>query len=246
MGVREYWFAVKERLKAVEEDISAIQNAARVIYTALKAGRRVFIFGCAHSVILAEEMFYRAGGLVFWNPIHAPGLTMDTRPISYTTYVERLEGYGRVIVERSGIGKGDILIIVSTSGRNPVPVDAALAAKEKGATVIALTSLEYSQNVQSRHSSGKKVYEIADIVLDNHAPFGDASVEVPERGLKYGAVSGILGIYILRAIEAEIIDFMLQEGWEPPVFRSSNLPTITSDEHNRRLIEQYRNQITYE
>lgn len=246
MGAREYWEEVKKRLAQSESEINNIQLAADIIYKALQEGGRVFIFGCAHSAILAEEMFYRAGGLVFWNPIHAPGLTMDIRPITYTTNIERMEGYGAVIVEKSKITSKDVVIVVSTSGRNPVPVEFALAAKEKGAKVITITSLEYSRQVDSRHSTGKKVYEIADLVLDNHAPLGDAVVEIPGRGLRYGAVSTITGIYLLRAIEAEIVDRMLKDGWEPPIFQSSNLPGVTAHQHNRELIERYRQQITYE
>lgn len=246
MGAREYWEQVQKRLAQIESEISNVKQAADIIYKALQEGGRVFIFGCAHSVILAEEMFYRAGGLVFWNPIHAPGLTMDTKPITYTTNIERIEGYGAVIAEKNKINDKDVVIVVSTSGRNPVPVEFALAAKEKGAKVIAITSLEYSRQVVSRHSTGKKVYEIADLVLDNHAPLGDAVVEIPGRGLRYGAVSTITGIYLLRAIEAEIIERMLKNGWEPPIFQSSNLPGITADQYNRSLMERYRQQITYE
>lgn len=246
MGALEYWEQVKRRLALVEQDLASIQQAADIVYCTLKAGGRVFVFGCAHSAILAEEMFYRAGGLVFWNPIHAPGLTMDVRPISYTTSLERIEGYGTTIVDKNGITDRDVVIVVSTSGRNPVPIEVALAAKQRGAKVIALTSLEYSQNVVSRHSSGKKLYEIADLVLDNHAPFGDAAVELPEKNLRYGAISTITGIYALRALEAEIIERMVDDGWDPPVFQSSNLPTSTADEHNRLLIKNYCQQITYE
>ncbi|MEM1867558.1 MAG: SIS domain-containing protein [Thermosphaera sp.] len=247
MGAYAYWEEVKKRLAEIEtNEIGNIRLAADIIYQVLQDGGRVFIFGCAHSAILAEEMFYRAGGLVFWNPIHAPGLTMDVRPISYTTHIERIEGYGTTIVEKNKITNNDVVIIVSTSGRNPVPVEFSLAAKAKGAKVIAITSLEYSKRVDSRHSGGKKIYEIADLVVDNHAPFGDAAVEVPGRRLRYGAVSSITGIYILRAIEAELIERMLQEGWEPPIFQSSNLPGLNADQHNRELIEKYRKQITYE
>lgn len=245
MGAREYWEEVRRRLDAVEGEIEEIRRAADLIYDAFNRGGRVFIFGCAHSVILAEEMFYRAGGLVLWNPIHAPGLTMDVRPITYTTSIERLEGYGRAIVEREGIREGDVIIVVSTSGRNPVPVEVALAAKERGAQVIALTSLEYSRNVDSRHSSGKKVHEIANIVLDNFAPLGDAAVELPGKGYRYGAVSTITGAYILHSIEAEVIERMVREGTDPPVFQSSNLPGDDPDRHNAALLERYRDQITY-
>lgn len=245
MGAQEYWTAVRACLDAVEQDIELIRKAADILYDSIKTGGRIFIFGCGHSVILAEEMFFRAGGLVFWNPIHAPGLTMDVRPITYTSSVERLEGYGQVIVEREGLRKGDVLVIVSTAGRNPVPIDVALAAKAKGIKVVALTSLEYSRGVDSRHSSGKKLYEIADLVIDNHAPLGDAVGHLPEKNYKFGGVSTITGSYILHAIEGEIADRMIAEGKEPPFFLSANLPGAEPDRHNVRLLQEYADRITY-
>lgn len=245
MGAREYWCEARACLDAIEQDIEVIRKAADLLYETIKSKGRIFVFGCGHSVILAEEVFFRAGGLVFWNPIHAPGLTMDVRPMTYTSSIERLEGYGQIIVEREGLRKGDALIIVSTAGRNPVPIDVALAAKAKGVRVIALTSLEYSQKVDSRHSSGKKLYEIADLILDNHAPLGDAIGPLPGREYKFGGVSTITGSYILHAIEGEIVDRMIAEGREPPIFLSANLPGSESDKHNARLLQEYADQITY-
>jgi len=245
MGSWEYWSEVRARLDAIEKDIEVIKKAADALYEAIKSGGRIFVFGCGHSVILAEEVFYRAGGLVFWNPIHAPGLTMDVRPMTYTSSIERLEGYGQVIVEREGLRKGDVLVIVSTAGRNPVPIDVALAAKAKGVKVIALTSLEYSQAVDSRHSSGKKLYEIADLVINNHAPVGDAVGRLPGRDYRFGGVSTITGSYILHAIEGEIADRMIAEGKEPPIFLSANLPGTEADEHNAQLLQEYADRITY-
>ncbi|MFW6422221.1 MAG: sugar isomerase domain-containing protein, partial [Candidatus Bipolaricaulota bacterium] len=224
MGAKSYWSATKKCLQAIENDYETIKETAKVLHEVVRSGDRIFVFGCAHSVMLAEEVMYRAGGLALWNPIHAPGLKMDIRPISYTTAIERLEGYGDTIVEKEGLQEGDALVLVSTSGRNPVPVDVALAAKERGVKVIALTSLEYSKNVDSRNSSGKKVYEIADLVLDNQAPEGDAVGQLTGKDYQFGGVSLITGTYILHAIEGEIAELMIDEGEEPPIFLSSNLP----------------------
>ena len=245
MGASEYWKEVRHCLDAVEKDIESIKQVADLLYDIIKAGGRIFVFGCGHSVMLAEEVFYRAGGLALWNPIHAPGLTMDIRPITYTTSIERLEGYGPVIVEREGLREGDALILVSTAGRNAVPVEMAITAKEKGVRVIALTSLEYSQSVDSRHSSGKKVYQIVDLVLDNHAPLGDAVASLPGKDYKFGGVSMITGSYILHAIEGEIAERMISDGKEPPIFLSGNLPGTRSDQHYEKILREYGDQITY-
>ena len=245
MAAVEYWKEIRNGLDLGEQDIESIKDAADLLYDVIKAGGRIFVFGCGHSVMLAEDVFYRAGGLALWNPIHAPGLTMDMRPMTYTTSIERLEGYGSVIVEREGLQEGDALVLVSTAGRNAVPGEMAMEAKKKGVKLIALTSLPYSQGVESRHSSGKKVYELADLVLDNHAPLGDAVASLPGKDYKFGGASMITGSYILHAIEGEIAERMIADGKEPPVFLSANLPGTRSDSHNAQIFKEYGKQITY-
>jgi uncharacterized phosphosugar-binding protein len=245
MAATEYWKEVRKCLDGVEKDIDSINKAADLLYDVIKNKGRIFVFGCAHSVMLAEEVFYRAGGLALWNPIHAPGLTMDIRPMTYTSAIERMEGYGPVIVDREGLRAGDALVIASTAGRNAVPVEMAIAAKEKGVAVIALTSLDYSQSVDSRHPSGKKVYELADLVLDNHAPKGDAVGPLPGKNYKFGGVSMITGSYILHAIEGEIAERMIRDGKEPPIIFSLNLPGKKSEERLQQMLSEYKDQITY-
>ena len=245
MAAREYWREVRKCLDAVEADLDSINKAADILYEVIKNKGRIFVFGCAHSVMLAEEVFYRAGGLALWNPIHAPGLTMDIRPMTYTTAIERMEGYGPVIIDRAGLREGDALVLVSTAGRNAVPVEMAMSAKEKGIRLIALTSLDYSQSVDSRHPSGKKVYEIAELVLDNHAPKGDAVGPLPGRDYNFGGVSMITGSYILHAIEGEIAERMINDGKEPPIVLSLNLPGQDSQKRLEEIFEEYGDQITY-
>ena len=245
MAAIEYWKEVRGLLDLVEKDIESIKKAADLLYDVIKAGGRIFVFGCGHSVMLAEEVFYRAGGLALWNPIHAPGLTMDVRPMTYSTSLERLEGYGLEIVKREGLREGDALILVSTAGRNAVPVEVAMAAKNQNVKVIALTALPYSQGVDSRHSSGKKVYELADLILDNHAPLGDAVGPLPGKDYKFGGSSMITGSYILHAIEGEIAERMIADGKEPPIFLSANLPGTRSDQHNERIFNEYADRIMY-
>ena len=163
---------------AQETQIGAIHTAAEWIVDAALSGHRTYAAGCGHAGLLAQELFYRAGGLVIINPLFAPGLQLDVTPVTLTSDIERREGYGALIIDRKGIGEGDLLIVHSVSGRNPVGIDLAIRAREKGARVIALTNLAYSKSSVSRHSSGKRLFECADLVLDNCGCVGDGSVVV--------------------------------------------------------------------
>ena len=229
-----------EILECQQENIEA---AAELICQTIVSGGRLFAFGCAHAGMLTEELFYRAGGLMLINPIFGPGLMLNEVPVTKTSQFERLSGYADVLLDSVNLGEKDLLILISTSGRNPVPVEMALGSKERGAKVIALTSLKYTQNVSSRHQSGKKVYEIADLVLDNCGQIGDAVLQIEGLIQKMGPTSTIAGSFILNSVVALAVEKMLALGLEPPVYLSANLDE--GDEHNRKLLQQYREQLVY-
>jgi uncharacterized phosphosugar-binding protein len=138
---------------------------------------------------------------------------------------------------------GDVLILLSTSGRNAVPVDIALEAKRRGMTLIVITSLAYSEGVRSRHSSGKKVYELADIVLDNYSPKGDAVLSVEGLPQKTGSTSGVVGTVLMHAIVSQVVQNLVDAGITPPIYLSGNLDE--GAEHNERMLETYRDRIFY-
>lgn len=203
-----------------------IGKVARLLAHTVEAHRTIWTFGCTHGSMLAAEMYYRAGGLIPVKGIFAPGLWLDQLPVTRTSNLEKLEGYGKVILEDLPLVAQDVLLVSSTSGKNAVPVEVALEGKRRGLTVVALTSLEYSQQMESGHSSGKKLYEIADIVLDNGAPYGDASIaypQFPEFKNSVGAVSTITGAVILNAIVVETVGLLLEDGFDPPVYVSGNI-----------------------
>jgi uncharacterized phosphosugar-binding protein len=233
--------AILERVQTTQRE--AMLEAARVMAEAIAGGNTVFVFGCGHASILAAEVFYRAGGLALMNPILAPGLTTDVRPITRTTAMERLEGYAPVILETTPIRSGDVLIVHSVSGRNPVPVEMALEARRRGVKVIALTSVEYASAVTSRHSSGWRLHEVADLVLDNCGEPGDAAIEVPGLGEKTGPTSDVVGAAILHSVVAQVIENLLAKGLTPPVFVSANLDRGAA--HNRRVLAEYGDRIHY-
>ena len=156
----------------------AMEESAKLLADATLGDHNIFAFGCSHAGLLALEMYYRTGGLATINPVRAPGLTLDIDPATMTSQMERLPEYGRVIADNQPIGEGDVVIIHSVSGRNTVTVDFALRCREKGARVIALTSVAAGKAIPSRHPSGKLLMNVADVVLDNCGCVGDASIEI--------------------------------------------------------------------
>jgi len=244
MLAERYFGKLVELLKELEEtQMENINNAAGLISDAIKEGKSIFVFGCSHSAILTEEVLYRAGGLMLINPIFGPGLTLDIKPVTLTSQMERLEGYGKTLLDFSPVSADDVLIVISNSGRNAVPVEMAMEAKNRGIKVIALTSLAYSQSVSSRHSSGKRLFELADVVLDNCCPTADAILEVEGLRERIGPGSTIAGAALMNAIMIKVVENLMKLNIEPPIYVSANLEG--GEEHNRRLLGLYKSQIHY-
>lgn len=244
MVFETYFHEIQMRLERIlHTQKAALERAAQLLAETIMNGRSIFIFGCSHSSIMAQEMFYRAGGFALINPIFAPGLTLETAPVTRTTRLERICGIAEAILAESPIQSGDALIICSISGRNAVPVEMAQAAKRMGIRTVAVTSLEHANAYASRHPSGKKLHELTDLVLDCCSPAGDAVLEVDGLPVKTGAISTITSIAMLHPMMARTIELLVRRGMHPPVFASAN--TDDGDQHNQRLIEQYRQSIHY-
>ena len=220
-----------------------MQKAAELIVDTSVKGGIIYIFGSGHAGIIAQEAFYRTGGLAVVNPIFPPGLTCDIVPVTITSRIERLDGYGAVLSEEYDIKRGDLLIIHSVSGRNAVPVDMALRARERGAYVIAITSLEYSKASESRSKSGKLLYEAADMVIDNCCETGDAAVEIEGFTQKASPLSTVTGAAIINAVTAQAAGIFMERGVTPPLFISANIDG--GDGHNAAVMEKYRSKIKY-
>ena len=240
----DYFEVVIQLLQEVREtQREAIERAALVIADAIQTDHLVYAFGATHAGILAQELFYRAGGLVPVNPILPPGLTTDVRPSTLTSRLERMPGFGAQILAELPIEAGDVLIAHSVSGRNAAVVEIAQGARERGAFVIALTSLEYSRAVQPRQPGMPRLFEAADLVLDNRATVGDAAIALPGLPQKVGPTSTVIGAAILNTIVVRVAELLLQRTGDPPVFMSANLDG--GDEHNKRWLEHYGNRLTY-
>jgi len=227
-----------------DEEQEALDQAAKTMADAIEQGHCLFAFGCTHSSLPIQDLVYRAGGFMLINPIYGPGITaLDIKPTTISSAMEQMPGYAKVILDNSPAKAGDVLILVSVSGRNAVPVELAQLAKERGLKIIGVTSKEYSQAVSSRHPSGKKMHDFVDIILDNKAPKGDAVLEDKGMLQRFNPVSGVTSTAILQALVAATIEDLLQRGFTPPVFLAANVDG--GAEYNDRLIKQYRERIFY-
>ena len=244
MNGKKYIGIVAELVqKAYDSQTETIQSVARLMADTIETKHNIFVFGCSHAGILAQEVFYRTGGLAVINPIFFSGFNLDTKPITMTSALERLPGLGKNILMQNHVKKDDLLIIHSVSGRNTVPVEMATLAKEMGVHTVCMTNMDYTTSVTSRHPSGKRLFEVCDIVIDNCGEIGDAAVSIPGLPEKIGPTSTTVGTALLNAIVIETVEILIGRGIVPPVFMSANLDG--GDAHNEKIFAEYKDNIFY-
>ena len=243
MKSQEYLTHVQGLLaQAAETQLEGVNTLARAMADTIAMGKTVFLLGTGHSSLLAQELFYRAGGLVRVQPL-LEGDLMLHESASQSTLCERDPERAGALLEKYGIGAGDLLLIISNSGRNPLCVEMALRAKAAGCFVAALTSLKHSLAGASRHSSGQRLCEAADLVLDNLGELGDACVSYEDFPGKAAPTSTVIGAALLQAAAAQTVEFMLESGTTPEVYASSNIDG--GDEINERYLKKYRGRILF-
>lgn len=243
MKYLEYYDKVQEQLKAqIEEEKANIELAAKYCSESVLAERLIHVFGCGHSQMFAMEVFYRAGGLVPVNAMITPHLSLAPKA-KLSTIQERVEGFANVYLDQENTDSRDTMIIVSISGRNACPVDMALAAKAKGMKVIALTSKSFSDSVTSRHSSGKLLKDVADVVIDIKCVSGDAVLQMDEMEASFCGTSTVLGMTVMECIIAQTVENCVNQGYIPPVYVSSNLDK--GDKINAEYIKKYSSLVSY-
>lgn len=238
----EYIQSILDKIALVAAD-PQITSAAQLIVQAIKQDAKIYTFGASHAGIISEELFYRAGGLVLFNPIFDKNLMLDVRPVTKTSDVESLADYGTILGKHVGFQAGDVLLAHSVSGRNPVMIDLVQVAQSLGVHVVALTNVVYSQSAPSRHVSGKRLFELADLVIDNHGEIGDATVSFPSLPQAVAPTSTVIGATIVNCLVVEIVALLMKEGLDAPVFHSANIDGKQGD--NASLLKRYKEQITY-
>lgn len=237
----EFIGVIQQLIENVQKtQMKKILLAANRICETIEKEQVIHVFGTGHSQLVAEELFYRAGGLVPINPIFESSLSIQKDAVK-STWFERLEGYAGIILDGEDIREEDVIIIASHSGRNNVPVEMALEAKKRGLYVIAITALFFSKKTISRNCSAKKLYEIADLVLDNGGIAGDAVLSIDGFETNFGPTSSIINLLIVQSIVSEVISQSVRKGFKPEVWTSANVDS--GDEQNKNYIEKYKYRI---
>ncbi|MEE6258666.1 SIS domain-containing protein [Plantactinospora sonchi] len=239
-GYLEVVTGLMTRVAAGQRD--NVRRAADLVTTALRAGGVVHAFGTGHSEALSMEIAGRAGGLVPTNRIALRDLVLyGGAPADILgPTLERDPTVARRLLELAPVQPPDIFVIASNSGVNGTIVEFAALVKERGHALIAITSAEHSAGVPSRHPSGRRLGDLADVVLDNGAPYGDATLPLPGGGA-VGAVSSITAALLAQQITVEVVARLIEAGETPPVYLSANIPT--GDEHNKVLEARYAGRI---
>ena len=222
---------------------SAISAAGRIVADALVAGGVVHTFGTGHSHLIADEAFFRAGGIAAINPILDERLIFLKGALE-STRAERLTGVAKSLLQREQIAAEDVAILISNSGRNIVPVEMALEFKSRGVRIIAITSVEQSKTSAPLHRSGKRLFELADVAIDNCVPPGDALLSLPGLESRIGPSSTVAGAAIMNSVMIEAVSETLRRGEQVPVLPSANLDGVT-EERLKTLLNRYRGRIRY-
>lgn len=218
----------------------ALDAARDALAAALSNDHLLYVAGSGHSHLIAEEVFYRAGGIAAAQAILDPELMLHLGAERSTT-LERQEGRAERVLAGYPVGSGDIVVIASNSGRNAYPIEMALAARARGATTIALTSLQHARHTTSRHSSGKRLFEVTDLVLDNGGEYGDACLPIPGRTARMGPTSTMLGVFILNTLLAEAVNQLAEKGIGIDVYQSANMQGAETE--SEALIAKWRPRI---
>ncbi|MBG0830244.1 SIS domain-containing protein [Planomonospora sp. ID67723] len=225
------------------EQAEPIGKAAVLVAATLSRGDVVQAFGSGHSEAVAMEIAGRAGGLVPTNRLTLRDIVLyggADRSELERYDLERDPAVAHRILDAAPVEDGDLFVIVSSSGVNGVVVELAALVKERGHDLIAITSLEHSRAAAARHPSGRKLYDLADVVLDNRAPYGDAILPLPGGGA-VAAVSTITSALLAQLVVVRAVAELLASGQAPPVYLSANVPE--GDAHNLALEARYAGRI---
>jgi len=242
-------------IDTVSNQIDSIQKAADWFSESILSGRMVHLFGSGHSRILVEEMWPRYGSFPGFNPIVELSLTFHNQVVGangqrQAMFLENTHGLAEKILRNYDLSKTDSALIASSSGCNVVPIEIAQNFKEKDIRVVAIISRNHSESSESRHKSGKKLQDFADLVLDTGAPTGDAMTQIDGIDTPVSPGSTVGGCMLINAIKAEVADLLTKAGQPPNVLtagaivgkeRATELFEAAYDEHSRRLAKLYEN-----
>ena len=242
-------------IAAAEKQQAAIQQAADWFAATILAGRMVHLFGSGHSRILVEEMWPRYGSFPGFNPLVELSLSFHNLVVGsngqrQAMFLENVSGLAERILRNFDLAPEDSALVVSSSGCNLVPIEMAALFQQRGVKVVALISKRHAEASASKHPSGKKLADFADLILDTGAPAGDAMVTIPGLPTPVSPGSTIGGCLLINAIKAEVAARLTRAGRPPKVLtappligaeKATALFESAYDEHARRLAKLYQN-----
>jgi uncharacterized phosphosugar-binding protein len=243
---RGYLAGIHDLLQRIEaEESASIAAAAGLLADQIAADRLVHIYGPGgHSNLAAQEVFFRAGGLMHIVAILDEGTLLSNGALR-SMAIERTPGYGRIVVRDRELGEGDLLILVNAYGINAALIDAALEARERGVRLIGISSRTHAEQTApdhpARHPTGQNLHDLVDVAIDSKVPIGDAIVDVPGVSERIAAVSTFANAYVLNTLTLHTITQLVARGIEPPVWRSGNAPG--GDEANNRFLGRFRHRV---
>ncbi len=251
-SAQEYYRKTEELLSRISESqIPAIEEAAELCAERIAKGGLVFLFGNGHSRMMCEEMTPRQGCFVGFVALVELALSnhaniVGSNGLRAPLHLEKYEGYAEELLKSFKFGPNDAFIIISTSGIRPVIVEMALGAKRRGLPVIALVSRNHCDSSTPNHSSGKKLTDVADVVLDNHAPSGDCVLELDGLEWRTGPVSTVTGGMLINMLRCEVAERLLKKGHKPTILPSHQFVGNTSaDEQLEAFYEDYRRSLSH-
>jgi uncharacterized phosphosugar-binding protein len=233
--------------RILDEEDESLDAAAALVAEQIAADRLVHVYGPGgHSNLGAQEIFFRAGGLMHVSAILDEGTLLSNGALR-SMAVERLPGYGRLVISDQNLQPDDLLVLVNAYGINAALIDAALLAREIGVTTIGVSSHDHAQRTApdhpARHPSGQNLGDLVDVLIDCKVPIGDAVVAVPGVAEKTGAVSTFANAFALNSLVIRAIARLAERGIDPPMWRSGNAPG--GDEANARFLDRFRSQVPW-
>jgi uncharacterized phosphosugar-binding protein len=244
-GAIQYYESSIELLRNIREtQLPAVEKAAALCASAIEKKGLVFLFGSGHSRMMCEEMTPRQGCFAgFYPMVHLPITTyadiLGPNNLRAPLYLEKYEGYAEEILKGFKFGPNDALLIISTSGIRPVIVEMALGAKRRGMPLIALCSVKHCRAATSGHSSGRKLMDVADVVLDNHAPEGDCAVEIPGLEWRTGPISTLTGAMLINMLRCATAEKLLERGVKPEMLPSHQFVGTSAADAAEKQLERF-------
>lgn len=244
--IERYSSIVTDLIAEIEEkEKSKIKEAAEVVADKTIDDRLIHVFGPGHGAMAAEEMFFRAGGLVPINPIFDDALSLSH--VLKCVEVEHIQDYTNHNLDYYNVEDGDVLIIVNYVAVEPATISMAIEARDRGVTVVGITSSDFCKTIPSdapvRHSSKKDLSEVSNIFIDTHVPPGDGVISIEGIDQKISPVSTFAHAFIVNSIVAQTVKNMVDRGVEPPVLMSTSLPN--AEEKNQKYLDKYSNRIKH-